>query len=324
MHRPLTAILVGLLLVLPTPAASAASAEDQPDSATDEHRRIVDYWTPQRRANAVPRHPVLPSPTAKPEPKAKPDDSSTVTGATWTGGGDVETFAGKVFFTLNGTDYVCSGSAVDSTHGSLVLSAGHCVHGGGAGEAFATNWVFYPAYDSGPDPQLAEWTATDLFTTSAWVTTSNAFDHDAGFAVVMQPGASSLEQALIDAGAGTPGITFSSDHTGDYFSFGYPAAQKYKGQTLTYCAGPVSTDLDSNNTLALACDMTGGSSGGPWLRDFDESLGTGTINSLNSYGYRSLKGYMFGPIFDGPESSAYSDAQSGDCAGGSYCTDLAA
>ena len=72
------------------------------------------------------------------------------------------------------------------------------------------------------------------------------------------------------------------------FDFGYPAAGKYHGSDLTYCADQVFTDpLVANRTFGIDCDMTGGSSGGPWLFPFTESTGVGTIRAVNSYGYDS-------------------------------------
>ena len=56
-----------------------------------------------------------------------------------------------------------------------------------------------------------------------------------------------------------------------------------------YCRGPLGTDpLNNNETYRVDCNMTGGSSGGPWLRDFDESTGLGTLASVNSYGYTGI------------------------------------
>ena len=47
----------------------------------------------------------------------------------------------------------------------------------------------------------------------------------------------------------------------------------------------------------MACNMTGGSSGGPWIAD-STNPGTieGKVASLNSYGYSGLT-VMFGPKF---------------------------
>jgi len=54
--------------------------------------------------------------------------------------------------------------------------------------------------------------------------------------------------------------------------------------------------------------MTGGSSGGPWLSSFNASTGdTGTIQSLNSYGY-SGQSNMYGPIFNATTTTTYNAA----------------
>ena len=59
----------------------------------------------------------------------------------------------------------------------------------------------------------------------------------------------------------------------------------------------------------MACGMTGGSSGGPWLKGFSEATGSGTLNSLNSYGYSGLKN-MYGPKFNGNTQAVYNAANS--------------
>ena len=108
--------------------------------------------------------------------------------------------------------------------------------------------------------------------------------------------------------------TVVSDTT--FSAFGYPAAKKYKGGTLTYCEGPAVSGYDGDPaTVSIACDMTGGSSGGPW---YDESGGNGEITSLNSYGYGGLN-RMFGPTFDAQESAAYVAASDGSCDGTEVC-----
>jgi len=222
-----------------------------------------------------------------------------------------------VFFTLGASRYTCSASAVQGAAGNLVVTAGHCVHGGENG-AFATNWIFYPGWNGAPSASLGSWTATDLFTTAGWATAGD-FDDDLGIAVVgpATAGGPSLGATLTAAGATVPTIAFGVD-SGDVHSFGFPAAKKYKGNTLTYCASPVQDRYDGNATLALACDMTGGSSGGPWFQPFTNNTTTlDAIVSLNSYGYASLANLMFGPIFDGAESTLYgAAAASPDCVTG--------
>jgi hypothetical protein len=318
--------LVGLVavtfagLATGTPQAAAGSPAQQA-SAASEHRRIVEYWTPGRRASAIPRDLTRPAPNARP---GVGGGSSTVAGATWTQGGSVTVTTGKVFFNLGASRYTCSASAVEGAAGNLVVTAGHCVHNGNGG-GFASNWIFYPRWNGAPDPVLGAWTATDLFTTPGWATGSTEFDDDTGFAVVTGgAGSPSLFSVLSAAGGTVPGIVFGTS-TGTSYAFGYPASKKYKGNTLTYCTGLVRDHYDGNNTMALACDMTGGSSGGPWLQPFTNgATTTDAIFSLNSYGYASLANTMFGPIFDTAEANAYAAASgTPDCtAGATYrCVD---
>ena len=42
------------------------------------------------------------------------------------------------------------------------------------------------------------------------------------------------------------------------------------------------------------CDMSGGSSGGPWVQPMDEATGVGPVFSVNSWGYTTRAG-MAGP-----------------------------
>jgi hypothetical protein len=53
--------------------------------------------------------------------------------------------------------------------------------------------------------------------------------------------------------------------------------------------------------------MTGGSSGGPWLSGFSTSTGSGTLSSLNSYGYSGVRA-MHGPKFNDNTADVHSAA----------------
>lgn len=302
------------LLAAPAGASSeTVSADAVGRGSSAEHRRIVNYWTAQRRASAKPRDIVLPL-GAKAQPKAKPGTggSGDVLGASWTAGGSVSVTTGKVFFTLGSSRYVCSGSAVASSSESVVLTAGHCLHEGGPGGAYATDWVFYPRYKSAPDPVLGAWTATKLVATQDWVTRANAFENDAAFARVTNGTATTLQDALAAEGGTAPGIQFTRPATGSkVHAFGYPAAGKYNGSTLIYCSGGVTIGYDGRDTQSIPCDMTGGSSGGPWYQGFANSGTSGYLNSVNSYGYQSIKNRMFGPILDtAQEQPAFTAANS--------------
>ena len=111
MHRSKAAAAAALLTVLallPLAVAPVAAGDGQA-KAKAEHQRIVNYWTAERIANAKPRDFVRTN-DGKFVPKAKPGGGGT--GASWTGGGPVVQRTGKVLFTMDGGNWVCSASAV--------------------------------------------------------------------------------------------------------------------------------------------------------------------------------------------------------------------
>ena len=309
--------VVGLVPFLAAGAQAQGNGNGNGGDAAAEHARIVDFWTPARQASAAPRDLTRPDDNSKPaNPNGKPgggggSGTGDSTGATWTGGTSVVTTTGKVFFTLGSLRYTCSGSAVDSPSGLVVLTAGHCVFDSKLG--WASDWEFIPAYNGPGSAPYGTWTATSLFTTAGVAANSpDRWNDDAGFAVVGNGTSDTLKTKL-----GTlPTIDFSAvsngTNVGTYDAFGYPAARPYTGNTLTYCQGPTTVGAyDGANTFSMACNMTGGSSGGPWF----ETFGTNPrIHGLTSYGYQSLKNVLFGPVLDGPEQTAYNAAAAASCA----------
>lgn len=317
MRRRFPAIIAAILLLASTAAvAPLVSAED---GARVRHEQVVAHWTPERLKAAVPRDFVLDA-TGNFVPKAKPGGggSGSVTGASWTKGGVILKASGKVYFEMGGSAYVCSGSvATDSRSSySLVLTAGHCAYDETTGQA-ATYWLFIPEFDSAPTFDCATtkhgcWTAVALVGDSSFANAGSfntqATAHDFAFAVVDAGGKGDVLTQL-DATVGSFGIAYSGVNAGDkLYAFGYPAAGKYRGRDLTYCAGNIFTDTwNANLTWGMACNMTGGSSGGPWLSSFTESTGVGTLSSLNSYGYSGVKN-MYGPKFNSDTQAVYNAA----------------
>jgi len=294
------------------------------DGARAEHDRIVAHWTTERIANAVPRDFVksggAATPAAAPKPKKKPGGGggSGVIGASWTAGGPTLQRTGKVVFTMDGSDWICSGTVVDDggrPNYSLVLTAGHCAIDETNG-AFATNWMFIPAFDTKPTYTCAAsaygcWTAVGLAVRNEFATAGSfnnqAISNDWALAIVGAGGLSGSAQ--LDTTVGTYPLGYSGVATGNkLYAFGYPAAGKYHGSDLVYCAGVISQDSRAANlTWGMPCDMTGGSSGGPWLSGFVEATGAGTLSSLNSYGY-GKSAVMYGPKFNSRTQATYNRA----------------
>jgi hypothetical protein len=257
--------------------------------------RVEDYWTAKRMRTA--KTPERPSAaTAADAPVARGAEQRV--GPKKPGGGPVPMASttattGKVFFTLGGTNYVCSGAATSSSNRDVVTTAGHCVKDGSG--AWATNWAFVPAYNNGSRP-YGTWTARTLVTTSAWASSGN-INYDGGFAVMNTLGGQHLTDRV-----GGQGIAFNLARGLYYNAYGYPAAPPFNGETLKSCAGYASDDVwGGTQSQSIPCNMTGGSSGGPWL--------TGsTINSVNSFGYSGVPNRMFGPYFGSTIQSAYNTA----------------
>jgi len=110
---------------------------------------LTAYWTPARRAAAVPRTDVetataasASAPAATAERGTPTRVSAPVAPAAPTLRAASVTFAnaeGKVYFTdpRDGLNYQCSGGTVNSGKRRLVWTAGHCVHGGPGGRRAA-------------------------------------------------------------------------------------------------------------------------------------------------------------------------------------------
>ena len=321
-RRSSLALIAALALVIvPAIAAPAGAA----GGGHAERDRILAFWTKERLHSAIPRDFVRSdrglAPQARPVKPPRPPGgggSGSVTGASWTKAGAILQRSGKVYFVMGSSAYVCSGSvATDHRTGkSLVLTAGHCAYDE-ANHRFATNWLFIPEYDTNPTlgncgtTTYGCWTAEALVVHNGFASAGGfnqqATVHDFAFAVVGQGGKSGTAQ--LDSTVGSFGIVTSGISTGQkLYAFGYPAAGKYHGNDLTYCAGNIFNDnLNANLTWGMACDMTGGSSGGPWLSSFDEATGSGTLSSLNSYGYSGLTN-MYGPKFNAKTQAVYNAA----------------
>src|SRR4029078_4950107 len=90
----------------------------------------------------------------------------------------------------------------------------------------------------------------------------------------------------LDATVGSYPIAFTTASSGTQTAaFGYPAGGKYApGNELVYCAGSLGTDFfNLGRTYRLGCDMTGGSSGGPWLTRFAPQGKNSTLNTAHPY-----------------------------------------
>jgi V8-like Glu-specific endopeptidase len=207
---------------------------------------------------------------------------------------------GKVFFTdaTDGLNYVCSGTVVNSIRRDTVWTAGHCVHHGPGG-TFHLNWQFVPAFKDGIAP-FGAWTADRLATRDNWINNED-FSEDIGAAVLARRDG----RKIVDV-VGGQGIAFNQPPTYFVNDFGYPQGPPFDGQKLIGCDGAAKpAKIDIFNIISLTCDMTGGSSGGGWLRELDQ--GHGYLNGHNDFKIRELPGLMFSPYYGEAARSLYYD-----------------
>ncbi|MFB6805869.1 trypsin-like serine peptidase [Streptomyces sp. NPDC056387] len=317
MNRQRTAASVllaaGALIAGALTAAAPSAAADSPASFRQQHSQ--GFWTAERMRSAVPldvtaapgsqraaapaaARPTAVAPTAASSAAASPTSFPQAGGA-WTGGGAVVKTSGRVFFTFGDRTASCSGDSITSANGSTVITAGHCVKYQGT---WHTNWIFVPGYENGNAP-YGQWSATKTFATDQWAA-SEDMNMDVGLAVVAPLNGQTLSQVV-----GAQGILFNGGYNKKMYSFGFPAAAPYDGTKLVYCSGNTSKDFLLTKDHGLGCNMTGGSSGGPWFQDFNEATGLGTQVSVNSFGYNFLPNRMFGPYFGNEAKAAYDKAQ---------------
>ncbi|QCR19447.1 trypsin-like serine peptidase [Agrococcus sp. SGAir0287] len=302
-----TATLAGALLAfgsgmaVAAPAPAASDVETHSVSAA-EAAEAATAWSPERMEAAAPADDLVLDQVGQLDPNPAPDGEAT----TYAGeqpvllATQVNPIAhiGKVFFTLGGQDYVCSANSVTSANGSTVSTAGHCLNEGPG--AFASEFIFVPAYQNGSAP-YGQWPAVELVAPTQW-TNGGDIDYDTGFAVVATQGGRTLSATV-----GASGVSFNQSTGLSYTLYGYPAASPFTGETLQRCAGSASPDrLGGTTSQGVSCDMTGGSSGGPW---FVGSGSNGVQNSVNSFGYNSQPGVMYGPYWGSVIQSAYQSAQ---------------
>ncbi|WP_248960414.1 trypsin-like serine peptidase [Sphaerisporangium perillae] len=328
-----------------SPVTSAGVVQHVAALTGAEQRRVLDYWTPRRMGRALPggllgsvakigrlgsgalplgiaaARPPSPAP-ARPAapPREYPASPATATpsapaaaqsgasapsvntsGARWAAGGTVTRTTGRVFLTLRGVDYVCSAGAVRSRNLDVVITAGHCVKDGAG--AWAENWTFVPGYDTGSHP-YGVFTARRMFVPEPW--SRHADDsHDLAMIAVNPSGGRHLGEAV-----GGQQIKFDVPRGTRAFGFGFPADPPYDGEHLVYCSGAMHGDPHGQTRdQGMRCDLTAGSSGGPWLSSFDPATGEGVVTSVSSFKYSDDPGTMYGPYFGDQARHLFEAAQ---------------
>lgn len=266
MPRRALFLAAALLALVAAPATASASDQVVTRVSAADRAAALAYWTPERMRQWA------------------GDDSlppAEKIGRLWEG--PVPAGVGRLFFTaVPGVDESCTATVVPSATNDVALTAGHCVNGGldrFDNPIKIVDVVFVPGYDHGAAPhgvfpvRAFAWSATYSGPTSGT-------DDDAVLALDPVDG-----RHVADV-AGTQDISFEKPPSPvDTTILGYPVSRLAGGEALLSCARPAT--LETNSVVSAwrtDCDLAGGSSGGPWLRDFDPVTGKGTVFGATSRG----------------------------------------
>ena len=208
---------------------------------------------------------------------------------------------GKVFFTnAAGQDFVCSGTAVVSSNHSVVDTAGHCLYWNGD---WVHNMIFCPLYENGRTPYGC-WAARDLEVPSDWIDARpNDYHHDFGMAIVSPNSQGDLTDLV-----GGAGWAYNQPVSQPFYAYGYPAGHPFDGQTIQSCEASSGTvwQHGGGTVVSIPCNMTGGSSGGPW---FIQISGNWYLNGHNDFTSSLQPGHMFSPYYDDTWYALYNKAE---------------
>lgn len=332
-----TAMLCGLALAGTPAQASATTPNGIPAGAeaTFHGRPIRDaataqtladaYWTPERMRSATPLEPLVgeeelageaedrPGRVGEPRSGAEPigprGTGTAVPGASVSArnasaGAGTQSVnpspgVGRVFFTdANNEDHFCSASAINTAKANLVSTAGHCLHPGDGSDNWYTNWVFAPNYADGPSA-WGLWSARSMTSTKGWVN-HDILWWDYGFVTVWPRNG----KRLVDV-TGGEGISFNYPRSVAATLLGYPGAAPFDGRWQHYCQSTTKA-AGSQRVKLMNCPLNEGTSGGPFLRAWNNSQGFGHVNSVASY---KFSGNMYGPYFDEDVSDLFDYAK---------------
>jgi len=302
--RRLRAVLVSLCLTMIAAVGSSAGTASADTPAATTHPAVIDvpaakgasgparqrallaYWTPERMEKALANEGDAEA-RSLPRATAAPVD------------GPYSTAVGKLFFEhANGAADACTGTVVNSDSEVLVLTAAHCLHDGPGGN-WTKNQVFYPAFHDGASP-YGGFTAWNIGNSPAWSSgTAPDYEHDYGMLVVND---NAKGETVLEAAGGFQIVP--DMRTGEQVSLLGYSGPPYDGNHQEFCQDLVEPTAPPINMWQVECsNMKPGSSGGPWLLDYDYDTGSGYIAGLNSI--NDTGSFMASPRFDAAMQQFY-------------------
>ncbi len=202
---------------------------------------------------------------------------------------------GKLFMDFGGSFFVCSASVIRP---GLVLTAAHCVHDFGLGSTGFADQVFFQPARHNDDVPFGTWTSQSIIIPGVYFNgtdrclpgaTGVVCENDVAILVMnSQVNSEGVEQEVGDV-VGRYGL-YQNDRgytalggDGDlsahltqisYPSAGYTGVRMIQNESIAVQDAPFALGPDTDfNQVIIGSNMTGGSSGGPWIHNFGKSDG---------------------------------------------------
>ncbi|WP_214109229.1 trypsin-like serine peptidase [Acrocarpospora catenulata] len=309
------ATALSVAAALPSSAAGATSADVAGGKVahvklTVDEREVRAFWTPERMSQARPIDlpagaaefgAAQPSTEASHAPILVPGREPARKPGPPTAAADLAQLAtptvGRLFLQWSdGSTGSCSASTVPSPHRNLILTAGHCVY-----KHSKRIWIKHGFYDPyfryGADPYYGSWVLDRAFVSADWLNAAEfTRTNDVAFATIR----GRTNGTEVEDLAGSNGMGFFPPPFYQGTVFGYPAEPPYDGNLQMNCTGSVSLTI-------IKCPFTGGSSGGPWLRDYQNERRWGYVTGLTSTGVTDVD--LRSPQFGYPAYLVWEEAK---------------
>ena len=195
---------------------------------------------------------------------------------------------GRLTFTTLTGNASCTATVISPNN--VIVTAAHCVYDT-VGNRYYTNFAFTPAWRNGSAP-YGTFPFTQRYVLDNWRNASNTvIRYDVA---IIKLGNNSSGRSVTYY-TGYAGRSWNYNNLQSIHAFGYPSNLSSGNYTYVCAAETFSGGTD---VLGMGCNMTNGSSGGPWFRIY-APYGSGSTNYVNAVVSSGTSGTntFYGPKF---------------------------
>jgi len=224
----------------------------------------------------------------------------------------------KMFFSQDhdgngtGSNFVCSASSMGPDE---AWTAGHCVTNNLNGAGFNLGWSYNvqvcPVFDNGVHPSHGCWGSDNLWALGGYRAGGNG---NIDFGAIDTSANGTVVPGVIGTHTGFLGFAVNQGRNQHWVAMGYPAGSPFAGGKMIMSASQYGYDDDWSPdailSVAMGSNLTGGSSGGPWIISYGlpgqvAGGGGNYINGHNDWKWNTEPEAMASPYFDCRALSIY-------------------